>query len=104
MTRSSAGASKELDLPPGATIGRYVVLNRVGSGAMGVVYAARDPQLDRKIALKLVNAADWDEGSEGRTRLLREAQTMARLSHPNVVAVHDAGVAGEHVFVAMELI
>jgi tetratricopeptide (TPR) repeat protein len=93
-------------LPRGANLGRYVVLERLGSGGMGVVYAAYDPDLDRKVAVKLLRAqlAAGGAGSEGFTRLLREAQAMARLSHPNVIAVHDVGLLEDQVFVAMEFV
>ena len=95
--------------PPGFArgdeIGRYVVLHQLGRGGMGVVYAAFDPQLDRKVALKVLHhGARAHEGSEGQPRLLREAQALAKLSHPNVVAVHDVGVHGEDVFIAMEFV
>ena len=91
-------------LAKGAGIGRYVVLGLVGRGGMGDVYAAYDPELDRKIAIKLLRmrgtaAADGDEG-----RLLREAQAIARLSHPNVVVVYDVGTFKGSVFIAMEFI
>jgi tetratricopeptide (TPR) repeat protein len=89
-------------LERGATIGRYVVLAPVGNGAMGEVFAAFDPELNRKIALKILRARS--ETSEGRTRLLREAQAIAKLQHPNVVVVHDAGTIGERVFIAMEFV
>ncbi len=90
-------------LPQGATIGRYLVVKRLGAGGMGVVYAAYDPELNRKVAIKLLHAATGKAAdSEGRVRLLREAQAMARLSHPNVIAVYDVGTAFEQVFVAME--
>ncbi|MEZ4384970.1 MAG: serine/threonine-protein kinase, partial [Nannocystaceae bacterium] len=69
---------------------------------MGVVYAAHDPELDRKVALKLVRAGA--RGSEERRRLLREAQAMARLAHPNVVAIFDVGEHSGEVFLAMELV
>jgi tetratricopeptide (TPR) repeat protein len=92
------------DLGQGSTIGRYIVLSKIGVGAMGIVYAAYDPELDRKVALKIVDARRTEDGSQGRGELLREAQAMARLSHPNVITVHDVGVVREHVFVAMELI
>jgi serine/threonine protein kinase len=85
----------------GANVGRYVVLDRAGAGGMGVVYAAFDPELDRKVALKLLRTAGADST---RLRLLREAQVLARLSHPNVVAVHDLGAWEGQVFVAMEFI
>jgi tetratricopeptide (TPR) repeat protein/predicted Ser/Thr protein kinase len=92
-------------LDKGAALGRYLVLERLGMGGMGVVYAAYDPQLDRKVAIKLVRPARRG-GSQGggRMRLLREAQAMAKLSHPNVVAVHDVGMVDEQVFVAMAFI
>src|SRR5262249_39181421 len=83
-------------LPRGAIIGRYVVLGLLGRGGMGEVYAAYDPELDRKVAVKLVRASR-DRGvetSEGRVRLLREAQAIAKLSHPNVVTVYDVGTLG----------
>lgn len=91
-----------LPLDQGSVVGRYVILSQAGSGGMGVVYAAYDPQLDRKIAVKLLHPHRG--GSEGRTRLLREAQAMARLSHPNVIAVHDVGTVGDQVFLAMEYV
>ena len=96
-------------LPPAAAVvGRYVLLNVIGEGAMGVVYAAFDAQLDRKIAIKVLRPtlAKGDVTAEVQARLLREAQAMARLSHPNVVAVHDVGVvdASGSVFVAMEYV
>jgi serine/threonine protein kinase/tetratricopeptide (TPR) repeat protein len=93
-------------LPRGASIGRYVVLGLVGRGGMGDVYAAYDPELDRKIAVKLLRArtSAGQSTSEGRARLLREAQAIAKLSHPNVVVVYDVGTFGEAVFIAMEFI
>ncbi|MBI3182282.1 MAG: tetratricopeptide repeat protein [Myxococcales bacterium] len=97
------GASSEA-LPRGTAAGRYVILDRIGAGGMGVVYAAYDPDLDRKIALKVLraDALGSSASDEHRVRLLREAQAMAQLSHPNVVAVHDVGLLGGQVFVAME--
>lgn len=90
----------------GSSIDRYVVLDRLGAGGMGVVYAAYDPELDRRVALKLLlpGRGDGEAGSRAATRLLREAQAMARLSHPNVVAVHDVGTFEDHIFVAMEFV
>ena len=101
---SFGGAPALLDT--GARVGRYVVLSVVGRGGMGVVYAAYDPELDRKVALKLLRPG---VGSSGRTldhhaRLLREAQALARVSHPNVVVVHDVGSVDDEVFVAMEFV
>ncbi|HWM87629.1 MAG TPA: serine/threonine-protein kinase [Kofleriaceae bacterium] len=85
----------------GTTIRRYVVLDEVGAGAMGVVYAAYDYGLDRKVALKLLR--DPRPGA-ARKRLLREAQALAKLSHPHVIAVYDVGTHREQVFVAMEFV
>jgi len=84
----------------GRTLGRYRVLERLGAGAMGVVFRAEDPELGRKVALKLLhqpNAALTD-------RLVREARSMAQVNHPNVVAVYDVGVADGSTYIAMELV
>ncbi|WP_163988723.1 serine/threonine-protein kinase [Pyxidicoccus caerfyrddinensis] len=91
--------------PPqaGAHVGRYVLLRRVGEGGMGVVFAAYDPDLDREVALKLLKPGAVAD-AEARGRLVREAQALARLSHPNVVIVHDVGLDGDTVFLAMELV
>jgi len=90
---------------PVQRIGRYVVLSELGAGAMGRVYAAYDPELDRKVAVKTLKFSAWgDDSSSGQARLLREAQAMAKLSHPNVVPVHDAGTFDQGVFLAMELV
>ena len=72
-------------------IGRFVLLRELGRGAMGVVFAAYDEELDRKVAIKLLHAARGQEASQGRAMLLREAQALARLAHPHVVAVHEVG-------------
>ncbi|HEY6476721.1 MAG TPA: serine/threonine-protein kinase, partial [Polyangia bacterium] len=90
----------------GATIGRYVVLGMVGRGGMGEVYAAYDPELDRKVAVKLLRVKPGNGVSltEGRQRTLREAQAIARLSHPNVVVVYDVGTFRDQVFIAMEFV
>ncbi|PCC73294.1 Serine/threonine protein kinase [Nannocystis exedens] len=85
-------------------IGRFVILREVGRGAMGVVYAGYDEELDRRVALKLVQSSGHDDPSFGRAQLLREAQALARLAHPNVVAVHEAGEFAGAVFIAMEYV
>src|SRR5262249_61092764 len=82
--------------------GRFGVLGLVGRGGRGEVYAAYDPDLDRKIAVKLLRARRGSSTADGRTRLLREAQAIARLSHPNVVVVYDVGTFEDSVFIAME--
>jgi tetratricopeptide (TPR) repeat protein len=90
-------------LERGATLARYVVLERIGAGAMGVVYAAYDPQLDRQVALKVLRP-EGRQVEELRQRLVLEAQSLARLSHANVVTVHDVGTHDDCVFLAMELV
>ncbi|EDM80610.1 serine/threonine kinase family protein [Plesiocystis pacifica SIR-1] len=82
---------------------RYVLLSFAGSGGMGEVYAAYDPVLDRKVALKLLPHHVGGD-AERRARLLREAQALAKLSHPNVVQVYGAGEHDERVFMAMEFV
>ncbi|HEY8207572.1 MAG TPA: serine/threonine-protein kinase [Myxococcaceae bacterium] len=94
------------EVAPLACIGRYRVLEHLGSGGMGTVLAAYDPELDRRIALKVLRARPGDaRGREDlQRRLQREAQAMAKLAHPNVVAVHDVGTYAGRVFVAMEYV
>ncbi|HRI53215.1 MAG TPA: serine/threonine-protein kinase [Pseudomonadota bacterium] len=93
-------------------VGRYLILRQVGAGGMGVVFAAYDEELDRKVAVKLLRQAG-DARSDLRVRIMREAQAMARLSHPNVVQIYEIGEIGEtaesgkaagQVFIAMEFI
>jgi len=92
-------------LERGTGLGRYVVIDKLGEGGMGVVYAAYDPDLDRKVALKLLRTKPGSsETADRRVRLLREAQAMARLSHRNVIAVYDVGTLGDQIFIAMELV
>ncbi|HLT35324.1 MAG TPA: serine/threonine-protein kinase [Enhygromyxa sp.] len=83
-------------------IGRYLVLAKLGQGAMGVVYSAYDPDLDRKLALKLLH--DEEQRGDRTIRLLREAQALARVSHPNVIQVYDVGTFEERVYIAMEYV
>lgn len=101
----STTAKPSLQLERGASVGRYVILDVVGEGGMGIVYAAYDPELDRKLALKLLRTASSERRAERRRlRLIREAQAMARLSHAHVITVHDVGTIDDQVFVAMEFI
>jgi predicted Ser/Thr protein kinase len=88
--------------PIGDTLGRYKLERLLGEGGMGVVHCAFDPDLERRVALKVLRRRDGAD--DARQRLLREARAMARLTHPNVVAVHEVGTAGDRDFVAMELI
>jgi tetratricopeptide (TPR) repeat protein/predicted Ser/Thr protein kinase len=91
----------------GGMIGRYIVLGLLGKGGMGVVYSAYDPELDRKVALKLLRVVPGRKGTDldaKRLRLLREAKAIARLSHPSVVVVYDVGTYQDQVFIAMELV
>jgi serine/threonine protein kinase len=90
-------------LMPDARVGRYAVRRRLGEGAMGRVYLAWDPTLDRTIALKLLRTSAADPALEAR--LLREAKAMGRLArHPEIVAVYDAGRHEEQLFIAMEFL
>jgi hypothetical protein len=83
-----------------AQLGRYKLLRMLGQGSMGVVYTAFDAMLDRVIALKLVRS---DRSSpDNVSRFIREGRALARLSHPNVVQVHDVSASGGHVYLAME--
>src|SRR3954469_25627609 len=102
MTAAARTATADAPVPLGATLGRYRLERELGAGAMGVVHAAFDPDLERRIALKVLKGAIAT--AEARDRLLREARAMARLSHPNVVTVHEVGTANGRDFVAMELI
>ena len=92
-----------LALAPGDAVGqRYLVRQAIGAGAMGVVYRATDPRLSRDVALKLLDPRHAADASIS-PRLLAEAHALARLSHPNVVAIHDVGTHADRVFLAMEL-
>ncbi len=82
--------------------GRYLLEAELGRGGMGVIYRAQDTLLQRPVAVKVLGKDGL--GSEGRARLLREARAAARLNHPNIVTVHDAGEAEGQSFVVMELV
>lgn len=105
VTEASEGGSVDVELAAGARVGRYMVLETIGRGGMGVVYAAFDTQLERKVAIKLVRSTPGGgRSASAQARLLREAQVMAKLRHPNVVAVHDVGAFRDGIFLAMELV
>ena len=89
-----------LGLSRGESVGRFVLVGLLGRGGMGEVYAAYDPELDRKVAVKILRARSAD----GEVRLLREAQVIAKLQHPNVVVVYDVGKFRDTVFIAMEFV
>src|SRR6185503_11608427 len=99
-TRSSDSAEPAAILRHDAMVDRFVVDGVLGVGGMGVVYAARDPELGRRVALKLLR----EESSDRRERLAREAQALARVAHPNVCAVYDIGTHDGRLFIAMELV
>ncbi|HEY5922267.1 MAG TPA: serine/threonine-protein kinase [Kofleriaceae bacterium] len=104
LTRSTGGPRASLPhIERGTAIGRYTVVDRIGSGTMGLVLAAFDPTLDRKVAIKIVQL-DHTGTTSGRQRLLREAQAMAKLQHPNVVTVFEVGTFEDRVFLAMEYV
>jgi eukaryotic-like serine/threonine-protein kinase len=87
---------------PGFTIGHFKLVRELGRGGMGVVFEAHDPDLDRRVAIKVVH--ERMASSATAARLLREAQAMAKLSHPSVVAVYEVGTVGDQIFVVMELV
>lgn len=89
-------------LPEGCPFGRYTIVSRLGMGGMGVVYLAHDPELDRRVALKLVRPEA--DSSMHKARLQREAQAMARLSHPNIVTVYELGEFAGQLYIAMEYV
>jgi serine/threonine-protein kinase len=97
---TSAGAPPQLTA--GAQVGRFFLLKLLGEGGMGVVWSAYDPQLDRKVALKFVRTDGG--GPEALGRFLREAQALARVSHPNVIAVHDVGTDRHALYIAQEFV
>lgn len=101
-----AGGEAHVDLVQGTEVGRFVVLSRIGRGGMGVVFAAYDPRLDRKVALKLLRnvTGEGDSAGQAQQRLMREAQAIAQLSHPNVIQVYDVGTFKSEVYIAMEFV
>jgi tetratricopeptide (TPR) repeat protein len=99
-TLRSGEPARSVAIP--ARIGRYLVIKTLGQGGMGVVVEAYDPELDRRVALKLLRSGKLH--ADAQARLLREAQAMARLSHPNVVQIYDVGMAEEQLYIAMELV
>lgn len=101
---TSAPDNTDEPLAVGDVVGRYVIAEIIGRGGMGMVYAAHDPELDRKVALKVVLPYAGVDKATVQTRLVREARALARLSHPHVVSIHDVGTFGSRVWLAMELV
>ena len=99
-------SGKLTDLREGTRIHRYLILGLIGKGGMGAVYKAYDPELDRRIAIKVLTLVPIGNQtiSVPQARLMREAQALARLSHPNVVSVFDVGTYNDSVYIAMEYI
>ncbi|MEM6995242.1 MAG: protein kinase [Myxococcota bacterium] len=91
-------------LARGDSVGRYLLVERIGAGAFGEVFSAYDPKLDRKLAIKIgrTGLLGGSAHPDQEARALREAQALAQLSHPNVVAVHDVGTVDGRLFIAME--
>ncbi|HET9623054.1 MAG TPA: serine/threonine-protein kinase, partial [Kofleriaceae bacterium] len=88
---------------PGDCLGRYTIRALIGAGGMGRVFAANDSELGRTVALKVIRP-ERGASSQARARLLREAQALAQVRHPNVVTIHDVGSEAGQVFLAMELV
>ena len=95
LGRTLQGSPAAKRLRRGEAVGRYLILGTLGEGGMAVVYKGYDPELDRRVAIKLVTVDSTEpldaEPSGGRRRLLREAQAMAQLAHPNVVSIYELG-------------
>ncbi len=95
------GGARDAELPRGTRVGRYTIERLIGRGGMGYVYAARDTQLDRNVALKMLHSAHAASAAE---LLVHEAKALAKLDDPHVVQVFDAGELDGHVFIAMQLV
>ena len=105
-TLSEPGGAQDL-LERGTSVGRYVVIDFIDAGGMGAIYQAFDPELNRPVALKLLTiitekGQNPEERETDRNRMLREAQALAQLTHPNVVTVYDVGEYQDSIFIAME--
>ncbi len=90
-------------LPPGTAIAQYDIVGHLGAGGMGDVYLARDRSLGRQVALKLLRLAKCQE-PEFRKRFIREAQTLARLDHPNIIRIYEVSESGDRPFIAMQYV
>ena len=88
-------------LTPGTRLGEFEVLSPLGAGGMGEVYRARDPRLEREVALKVLPAATMADDT-ARARLLREARMASKLNHPNICTIYEVGETEDQTFIAME--
>ncbi|MDC0674624.1 serine/threonine-protein kinase [Nannocystis radixulma] len=100
---AAAALDDSLAIRQSRRIGRYAILSELGEGGMGVVLSGYDEVLERRVAIKLVRSHHRND-ERLQARLLREAQALARLSHPNVVQVYEAGTIGDELFIAMEFV
>jgi eukaryotic-like serine/threonine-protein kinase len=101
-TEAGAAADAAVGLAPGSSVAKYRLDRVLGTGGMGVVWAAFDPDLERPVAIKVLRVVD--SVAALRTRLLREARAMARLKHPNILTVYEVGTDRNRDYIAMELI
>ena len=86
-------------------LGRYEINSELGQGAMGVVYKALDPLIDRIVAIKTINLGlALEEKAEYEGRFYQEAKAAGRLSHPNIVTIYDVGKSGDVAYIAMEFL
>ncbi len=99
-TVAGDGQAPPSESRPRARIGRYSILNKLGAGGMGVVWEATDPELARGVAIKVMRAG----GGKLAERLRREAKALAKLHHPNVVAVYDVGIDDGELYIVMQLV
>ena len=93
----------EPDVAPGRTFGRYLIQSIIGAGGMGEVYLARDTELDRQVALKVL-PAQFTGDEERVARFRREARAASALNHPNIVTIYDIGETGETRYIAAEFV
>src|SRR6185503_1185347 len=92
-----------MPLVPGTRLGRYEILSALGAGGMGEVYAARDTELDRNIAIKILPGA-YTQHADRVHRFVKEAKAASALNHPNILTVYEIGRAGDQYFIAAELV
>jgi len=95
---------EDLPLDASPRIGRFMILEVLGRGGMGTVYAAWDPKLDRRVALKILRRGAFGDCANVRRRILAEARAMAQLAHPNVIGLHDVLEQDGHIILAMEFV